>query len=1073
MRPEEQPFLDFVDLAEECLLDVPTFREVPRGAQSQLAALTKGVCDAVEEAGRATAEEERALKLLLLLHRLTLWAPRGAQGRGRRGPYGRTEQQGRLVADRIAAAWRGEWEQLLLDAQLRGGEARRRRTGGRLEGEALAREVLRRTALREYSKAASLLGSPGMAAPTPAVEAKLEGLLEKRAAPRRPPARGGGPGPGVARKHFREALRRASKVAGPGPSGSRGAHWAVVLQVPAAFEALARVADRIAAADLPDEVVDGLAAVCLHPLKKKPEGVRPVGAGEALRRVVGRALLSERKAALADGVGKHQLGAGLRGGGEKLAHTVRATAEARPTDCWVALDLSDAFGTMLRDGALEAAAAVVPDCRAFLAMFLQRDTRYRFVRSSGEAVWMSAGEGAEQGDVWGPILYSLALAPCVAALEEDLRQQLRTAGWEEEAVAEAIGVSAYLDDLVIRVPPCLAGAVVPAADRAMRPMGGRLNARKCKAWSPSTPEPAGLPEGFWQPEGLLLLGTPHGEGPNRGEDAPLPVGRSAVEQHLEKTLEGYRGFLAGLEEVVRDAPPKDPRVQTAVLLLRLCGQGKATHLLRTLPPPLTQGFADSLDAATEGTLENLCRLDALTPTQREQLRLPLREGGLGLRAQASLREAAYLGSWLGNLEGVRARCPEGTASQERFLHEDRDWARALANAQAALAARGVHLNDQGEVAPSPPQAAWTWEDDGVEVPQVQRALTKALDKKRRAELLPRLPPEDRAWVRSCGGPGAGAWLNTAPATELERFHDADFCAAVRTRLCQEVSPPGLRCSNTYSTGPRAGERCAEDLDTKGTHASTCKVGGGVTRKHDALVRLLARLLRAAGYQVASDGPGTWEPRWDRPVLDAQGTQQRDADGNLLWEHARLDLRLEGGPEEPTTYGDVVVSQARADSWARLGASADGAVAAEAAARKARRYPPEQVPGARLVAFAVEAGGRWGKGAKDFLWRAAGRASERHPGLAELGGQGRAAVFSSWLSQLSCALQKANVACLRTASAGGRGPAPGASAEGAGLGEGTGVAANALEEPEDDWLAEAVEHLLQQARAAAEAEADLS
>ena len=48
-----------------------------------------------------------------------------------------------------------------------------------MEGEALAREVLRRTALREYSKAASLLGSPGMAAPTAAVEAKLEELLEK------------------------------------------------------------------------------------------------------------------------------------------------------------------------------------------------------------------------------------------------------------------------------------------------------------------------------------------------------------------------------------------------------------------------------------------------------------------------------------------------------------------------------------------------------------------------------------------------------------------------------------------------------------------------------------------------------------------------------------------------------------------------------------------------------------------------------------------------------------------------------------------------------------------------------
>ena len=93
----------------------------------------------------------------------------------------------------------------------------------------------------------------------------------------------------------------------------------------------------------------------------------------------------------------------------------------------------------------------------------------------------------------------------MAALEEDLRGQLRTAGWEEEAVIEAIGVSAYLDDLVIRVPPCLAGAVVPAADRALRPTGGRLNPRKCHGWSPGTTEPAGLPEGFWQPEGLLLL----------------------------------------------------------------------------------------------------------------------------------------------------------------------------------------------------------------------------------------------------------------------------------------------------------------------------------------------------------------------------------------------------------------------------------------------------------------------------------------------------------------------------------------------------------------------------------------
>ena len=55
-------------------------------------------------------------------------------------------------------------------------------------------------------------------------------------------------------------------------------------------------------------------------------------AGEALRRVVAKALLREASGALAEGVGPRQLGCGLKGGGEKLAHAVRATSAARPGD---------------------------------------------------------------------------------------------------------------------------------------------------------------------------------------------------------------------------------------------------------------------------------------------------------------------------------------------------------------------------------------------------------------------------------------------------------------------------------------------------------------------------------------------------------------------------------------------------------------------------------------------------------------------------------------------------------------------------------------------------------------------
>ena len=97
---------------------------------------------------------------------------------------------------------------------------------------------------------------------------------------------------------------------------------------------------------------------------------------------------------------------------------------------------------------------------------------------------------------------------------------------------------------------------------------------------------------------------------------------------------------------------------------------------------------------------------------------------------------------------------------------------------------------------------------------------------------------------------------------------------------------------------------------------------------------------------------------------------KDADGNLLWERARLDLRLEGGPEEPTTYGDVVVSHPESAAWVGAAANTDGATAESAARGKHSRYPAWALPGGRLVPFSVETFGRWGAEALDWLRDAA-------------------------------------------------------------------------------------------------------
>ena len=284
-------------------------------------------------------------------------------------------------------------------------------------------------------------------------------------------------------------------------------------------------------------------------------------------------------------------------------------------------------------------------------------------------------------------------------------------------------------------------------------------------------------------------------------------------------------------------------------------------------------------------------------------------------------------------------------------------------------------------------------------------------------------------------------------TEEKAFEDGDFCAAVRLRLRQDVGL-GLRCSNTSASG----WPCAKTVDPKGDHALTCKKGPGVFGKHNGLVRLLARLLRAAGYNVATE---VWEPRWNKIQRDRQGRPKRDRRGNVLQAHARLDLRLQAPPEEPLTYGDVVVGHPCAESWVRDAANVDGATAEVGVRRKLKRYPPEMLPSAKLVAFSVETWGRWAPEAVAFLKRAAGRAAQRSPGLASPDEGGANAVYAAWLRQLSCALQKGNVACLRGAASG----QPRNSASGEQVDEGG-------DEEIPGWLEEQIDDLIAQAAAAA-------
>ena len=75
-----------------------------------------------------------------------------------------------------------------------------------------------------------------------------------------------------------------------------------------------------------DESLEAYVACRLIPLDKKP-GVRPIGVGEVLRRIIGKSIISVIKPEILESAGSLHLCAGLPGGCEAAAHAMTTIFE--------------------------------------------------------------------------------------------------------------------------------------------------------------------------------------------------------------------------------------------------------------------------------------------------------------------------------------------------------------------------------------------------------------------------------------------------------------------------------------------------------------------------------------------------------------------------------------------------------------------------------------------------------------------------------------------------------------------------------------------------------------------------
>ena len=88
-------------------------------------------------------------------------------------------------------------------------------------------------------------------------------------------------------------------------------------------------------------------ACCLIPLAKNP-GVRPMGVGKVLRRIVGKAIISVIKPEIMSCAGNLQLCAGQASGCEAVVHATSDIFEEQSTDVLLLIDADNAFNSLNR-----------------------------------------------------------------------------------------------------------------------------------------------------------------------------------------------------------------------------------------------------------------------------------------------------------------------------------------------------------------------------------------------------------------------------------------------------------------------------------------------------------------------------------------------------------------------------------------------------------------------------------------------------------------------------------------------------------------------------------------------------
>ena len=202
-----------------------------------------------------------------------------------------------------------------------------------------------------------------------------------------------------------------------GPSGMDAAGWRRLVssfhkESVDLCEAMAMMARRICSKFVDPMCLTAFTACRLVALDKHP-GVRPVGIGEVLRRIIGKAILAVVGQDVQQVTGALQVCAGQQAGCESAVHAMGLVFQDSNTEAVLLADASNAFNCLNRQAALQNVLNLCPSIAPALVN-TYRSNAHLFVE--GEVILSE--EGTTQGDPLAMAMYAIATIPLIHQLSK-------------------------------------------------------------------------------------------------------------------------------------------------------------------------------------------------------------------------------------------------------------------------------------------------------------------------------------------------------------------------------------------------------------------------------------------------------------------------------------------------------------------------------------------------------------------------------------------------------------------------------------------------------------------------------